>query len=174
MAETDDRAETQAKAQMDSIAGMVERLQHARECTEGNGHDLDFLEDAQSCDIEPGPMLDNSGWYYTGSNPPTEQQWDDYHNPDKAEEYIHEDALSVEVRDDEWKAPGQAEYSPSQFQILLCTGGPAVRIMGELDQNQEPCRAWLEYQDWGTPWTQYFQAEGSTLLTYAQQFYFGS
>ncbi len=37
----------------------------------------------------------------------------------------------------------------------------------------DPCRAWLEYQDWGTPWTQFFDAEQDTLLTYCRQFYFG-
>jgi hypothetical protein len=56
--------------------------------------------------------------------------------------------------------------------ILLCTGGPAVRIVGELDRGT-PCRAWLEYQDWGTPWTQYFGAKSDTLCEYAANFFFG-
>ena len=37
----------------------------------------------------------------------------------------------------------------------------------------EPTRAWLEVQDWGKPWTQYFPADGDTLLDYAGCFFFG-
>jgi hypothetical protein len=39
--------------------------------------------------------------------------------------------------------------------------------------NGEPHRAWLEVQDWGTPWTRYFDIEQDTLLAYARCFYFG-
>ena len=91
-----------------------------------------------------------------------------------AEQRIQEDPLSVEVRSG-WVSAGSSmdAFKAEEFNILLCTGGPAVRIMGELDQYGQPDRAWLEVQDWGTPWTQYFQADQATLLTYAQQFYFG-
>lgn len=90
---------------------------------------------------------------------------------EQARERIQEDALSVEVRSG-WASIGET-LTPEQFCILLATGGPAVRIRGELDEHQEPQRAWLEVQDWGTPWTQYFGAEQYTLLAYAQCFYFG-
>lgn len=91
---------------------------------------------------------------------------------DAAEERIHEDALAVEVRSD-WHTPGD-DNEPTDFQILLCTGGPAVRIMGELEQG-EPSRAWLEYQGWGTPWTERVNQPGDhdALLAYARCFYFG-
>lgn len=91
---------------------------------------------------------------------------------DEARQTIEEDALSVEVRSD-WHTPGD-DSEPTDFQILLCTGGPAVRIMGELQQG-EPSRAWLEYQDWGTPWTERLNHDGDhdALLTYARCFYFG-
>lgn len=62
---------------------------------------------------------------------------------------------------------------PVEFKILLGTGGPAVQIRGELDEHNEPSRAWLEVQDWGKPWTQYFDIEQDTLLTYCRCFYFG-
>jgi hypothetical protein len=100
-----------------------------------------------------------------------------------AEQRIQEDPLSLEVRSG-WTTldePLQAE----EFNILLATGGPAVRIMGELDQGQ-PTRAWLEVQDWFTPWTQYHGVTDpndlgarinlpsqDVLLAYASQFYFG-
>lgn len=92
---------------------------------------------------------------------------------EEANQRILDDALEVQVRSG-WVTPGQDETgSYDEFEILLCTGGPAVRIMGRLTNNQ-PSRAWLEYQDWGTPWTQAYNViERETLLTYCQQFYFG-
>lgn len=87
-----------------------------------------------------------------------------------AEQRIQEDALSVEVRSG-WVSLGEP-MEAEEFTILLGTGGPAMRIRGELDRG-EPSRAWLEVQDWFTPWTQYFGASQETLLTYARQFYFG-
>lgn len=103
-----------------------------------------------------------------------------------AERAIHEDALSVEVRSG-WRclsAPEGAE--PAEYRILLCTGGPAVQITGELSEHCEPETARLEMQDWFLPWTEYrvtrISEHGETnidheaeaiLLTYARQFYFG-
>lgn len=89
---------------------------------------------------------------------------------DSAREAIQEDPLSVEVRSG-WCNVG-SEMQAEEFCILLCTGGPAVRIRGELD-NGNPCRAWMEYQDWGTGWTQFFDAQQDTLLAYCSEFYFG-
>jgi hypothetical protein len=89
---------------------------------------------------------------------------------DAARDNIQEDPLEVQVRSD-WTSPGET-LEVSEFMILLCTGGPAVRIVGELDRG-EPCRAWLEYQDWGTSWTRYFEASSATLCEYADNFFFG-
>lgn len=96
----------------------------------------------------------------------------DCESRDDAEQRIHEDALSVEVRTD-WHSPGTDDKAPDAFNILLTTGGPAVRIMGELNEHAEPYRAWLEVQDWGTPWTEYCDADSGVLLAYARCFYFG-
>lgn len=84
---------------------------------------------------------------------------------------ILDDALSVEVRSG-WTPCGDT-LTAEEFCILISTGGPAVRICGELDEHFEPRRAWLEVQDWGTPWSQYFDASQETLLTYARCFYYG-
>lgn len=89
-----------------------------------------------------------------------------------AERRIQENALSVEVRSG-WYTPGGDYPGAAEFNILLTTGGPAVRIRGTLNDYGEPGRAWLEVQDWGTPWTQYNGASQETLLAYARCFYFG-
>lgn len=90
---------------------------------------------------------------------------------DDARDVILEDALSVEVRSD-WHTPG-SEAENTEYCILLSTGGPAVRIVGELNKWSEPVSATLQVQDWGTPWTDCREADEDTLLTYAQCFYFG-
>jgi hypothetical protein len=93
----------------------------------------------------------------------------------EAQEDIQNDALSVEVRSG-WTPPGDVPFRAEEFMILLCTGGPAVRIFGTLDEHMQPDRARLEYQDWFTPWAPYIcptEAESDALLTYCQQFYFG-
>ena len=69
---------------------------------------------------------------------------------EEAMQRIYESPLSVDFRSG-WSSDPQ-DLQAEEFQILLCTGGPAVRIMGELGFDGEPSRAWLEYQDWGTPW----------------------
>lgn len=100
----------------------------------------------------------------------------DHEAREKAREEIQEDALSVEVRGG-WRSPSEAEEAPEEFRILLSTGGPATRIVGELDQYGQPTRAWLEVQDWFQPWTEYRGAWGEggaeVLLAYASCFYFG-
>lgn len=143
-----DHARSQAKAQYESISDIVERLEH--NC----GYDF---EDG---DCEFADCFDN------------EDDYIEYHDEDAARREIDKDPLSIQVRSDWYSVGDEDGGDPSEFEILLCTGGPAVRIRGELD-NGLPDRAWLEYQDWGTAWTRYFDAEQSTLLTYAQNFYFG-
>lgn len=97
----------------------------------------------------------------------------DCESEDQALERIQEDPLSVEVRSC-WGSPGE-KMEACEFQILLCTGGPAVRIVGELDQWNEPNRARLEYQDWFTPWQIMYTDSDDTavLVMYAEQFYYG-
>jgi len=87
---------------------------------------------------------------------------------EKAQQIISEDPLSVQVRSG-WASPG--ELTAEEYEILLCWGGPACRIIGELDEYDQPCTAVLQHQDWGTSWT-YYPCEEETLLEYARQFYF--
>jgi len=81
---------------------------------------------------------------------------------------IQEDALSVQVRSG-WSSPG--ELTAEEYEILLCWGGPACRIIGDLDEYDQPNTAQLQHQDWGTNWIDYL-CEEKILLEYAQQFYF--
>lgn len=93
----------------------------------------------------------------------------------EARERIHEDALCVEVRSD-WHTPGDgAPGKPTHYKILLCTGGPACQITGELSEDCEPETVELKYQDWGTPWTTLplDGDEEQAVLEYARVFYFG-
>lgn len=162
----ENHAYQQAEAQGQSIAAMVaalsvdyNRLEELRETRdEYSGNDESWVIDCPE-DAEELAEL--------------EEQAGDCESEEDARQRIEEDALDIQVRSD-WHAPGETP-EPSEFYILLCTGGPAVRIMGELDQYNEPCRAWLEYQDWGTPWTEYHGDAVSMddLLTYARCFYFG-
>jgi hypothetical protein len=99
-----------------------------------------------------------------------ESQAGDCESREDAEQRISDDPLSVEVRSS-WVTPGE-EMTPTEFCILLGTGGPATRIRGELDEHGEPDRAWLEAQDWGTPWTQYQGGDQDALLIYSRQFCF--
>jgi hypothetical protein len=95
----------------------------------------------------------------------------DCESEDDARERAMEGALSAEVRSG-WGAVGKA-LAPSEFRILLCTGGPAVQIVGDLDAHNQPESARLEYQDWFTPWTEYGPARSSVLVRFASLFYFG-
>lgn len=150
-----DTARDQAKAQLENIQAMVAQLEHAQECD----GDLD------DCDLD-GDVL-----FEALNNGVTDVE--EYHDEDEARERIQEDPLSVQVRS-QWVTPGGDEMEAAEFEILLTTGGPAVRIIGELDGYGNPDHARLQYQDWGTPWTELLDPRDmTTLIAYAQNFYFG-
>jgi len=160
---TDERAKEQARAQLNSIVAMVKRLEHCRDCT---GEDCE-LTDAE---IYAGINL----WFEEGKSKATAEERKEYHDEDSARQVISEDPLSVQVRSG-W-ADSPEEMEAEEFEILLCTGGPACRIVGELDRSEPDC-ARIEYQDWFTPWERYADTsseEDEALLTYAREFYFGS
>jgi len=79
--------------------------------------------------------------------------------------------LSIRVRVG-WQVIGERPID-CEYEILLCTGGPAVRITGDLCSFGLPETATLECQDWGTPWTRARDQDELTLLTFARMFYFG-
>ncbi len=92
---------------------------------------------------------------------------------ENAIETIENDPLEISVRSG-WHVPGQ-EAENKEYFILLCTGGPACRIIGDLDKHNEPETARIEYQDWFTSWEKYplTSEEEEIVLDYARCFYFG-
>ena len=147
--EDTERACQQAAAQLKSIAEMVEWLTHARECI------------ASGC---------REGC--TGGDGYANTQ--EYHDEEAAREFLTDAPLSVEVRTD-WHAVGAVEAAkPTHYRILLCWGGPAVQIVGTLDDYNQPDSAELQCQDWFTEWTRCptTHKDEADLMTYATAFYF--
>ena len=101
------------------------------------------------------------------------QESNDYDQQDQLRESILNSALSVEFRSGWYSSPNE-ETTPEEFRILLAWGGPALRIIGELD-NYGPINPKLQYQDWGTPWTDYEITEDQpdALNWFCNCFYFG-
>jgi len=75
---------------------------------------------------------------------------------------IMEDPLSIQFRGG-WH-DRDSESEDEEFMILLTTGGPAVRIIGEFGQGRSIHRVYLQVQDWGTPWTDYYEENISDVL----------
>ena len=72
---------------------------------------------------------------------------------EEIETEVQEWPLSVDVRCTIWRSPGTVDWEPNEFQILLGTGGPALRIIGEFGAYGEPCNPLIQVQDWFRPWT---------------------
>lgn len=193
---SENRSEDQARAQYESICEMVaaldvdyDRLDELKEGLGALQYGFKSADDDRQAFVRAGDVegaalrtkecgeaqdaLDE--WNAENSVELTELQQaaNDCENHDAARDRIQEDPLSVLVRSG-WCSPGDDAPFPEEFEILLCTGGPAVRIRGELDEHGQPTKAWLEHQDWGTPWKiWYFDADPDVLLRYCQGFYFG-
>ena len=97
----------------------------------------------------------------------------DYDAQDQLRESILNNALSVEFRSG-WYSLGENELIAKEFRILLSWGGPALRVIGELD-NYGPVNPKLQFQDWGTPWTDFKITEDQqdALNWFCNCFYFG-
>jgi len=153
-----------------------DRLEELRD--ERDNYSMD--EDANAAPDGPGYANDLEAW--AGENPDDAEELKDLEaeaagcdvaypckDQDEARQRIEEDALSVRI----FGERTEGEWEADKAEILLTTGGPAVRIMVEI-ANGEAHRAWLEVQDWGTPWTEYYEADMADLcLSYAGCFYFG-
>ena len=179
---TDTHGLIQAAAQAESVAAMVaalncdfDRLQDLRDEREALTDEIEGTCTASAYGLEKEAEARAALAAWDAENADELQELEtvagDCADQDDARARIQDDALSVEVRS-AWDVVG-GDTSAAEFRIVLCTGGPHVEIVGELDQYQQPRRAWMQYQDWGTPMRQFFNVEQSTLLEYCQQFYFG-
>jgi hypothetical protein len=178
---SDNNAYDQAVAQANSIDNMVGALNVDYARLEELSDELKSLEsDVQNADTEEekqDALKELAAWRIDNADElrELEEAANGNESEEDAREAIRDDALEVQVRSG-WYDPlsGAEGDDPAEFYILLCTGGPAVRIMGWLAADCGPTRAWIEYQDWGTPWA---EASGiisqDVLLQYCQQFYFG-
>lgn len=97
------------------------------------------------------------------------QEYDEH----ELREAIDCEPLSLQVRTG-WYSPGY-EAEPEEYELLMCTGGPAVRIIGELGEWNEPSSARVQYQDWFTPWQEYLpdSDERERVLEFTRMFYYG-
>ena len=129
------RAKDQAKAQLESITSMVMRLEHVQECSDAG------------CGLSDEQIYEGLGIFYLGEKA-SEEEREQYHNNEEATQAIAEDPLSVEVHSD-WHTPGE-ENKETEYKILLCTGGPAVQIVGDLGVDIDRETVDLEFQDWFT------------------------
>ena len=104
------------------------------------------------------------------------QEFNDYDQQDELRESILNNALSVEFRSGWYSSPESiTDLRPEEFKILLTWGGPALRIIGKLD-NYEPIEPKLQFQDWGTPWTDFeikTESQQDALNWFCNCFYFG-
>ena len=85
---------------------------------------------------------------------------------------ITEMPLSVCVRSG-WQQPGGNDQSPEEYELLMGTGGPAVRIYGRLDEHGRPRSAELQGQNWFTPLERTtVDQDEEVLLNFAGYFYY--
>ena len=152
-----------------------EQLSHAEQNAKGWSDQITAAWEAYGFCLEEGEgkylsreakaVLKEHG--FDGTNHDTVAEW--------IADAMREAPLSVEVRSG-WYDPCCGPAIPEEFCISLSTGGPALRVVGELSEYAEPSRCWLEHQDWGTPWTRYFSRSAeraSALLWFASLFCYG-
>ena len=114
-----------------------------------------------------------------------DDQPDNWEAIEKIEESARQEALSIEWRCAEWMSVGDSDFKADSGRVLLTFGGPALQLLVTL-YDGDPSDPVLQYQDWGTPWTDltYGSNKGfdviidddkgeAALLWFASQFYWG-
>lgn len=86
-------------------------------------------------------------------------------------ERLRELVAGVSVRS-YWTQPGEP-FQPGEVDLTLGSGGPATRVLCQLDAYGEPCDCRLQHQDWFTPWTDYVEADSGVLDWFAGLSYSG-
>ena len=143
-----EHARHQAEAQMERIRQIMQWHTHANKC-----------ESSRKCDHDLTAVSDYG------------LTFNESFDVDTVTQAINEAPLSIEVRGG-WLPVGTYEPDrPTDYRILLCVGGSAVRVVGWLDGYGNPETARLEYQDWFIPWTEF--TSDYVLLDFARMFYYG-
>ena len=167
-------AKEQARAQVESIAAMVAAL----ECDYARLDELRDEKESFTRDRMETPELNRACAEYEWAQEFPDEASElaeleaaagNCTSEDEAREAIEQGPLAVEVRSN-WHAPGEPG-EPEEFRIVLCTGGPHVEIVGDLDRG-EPSRPRILYRDWGTS-GELFDFDREAVLTYCRVFYFG-
>jgi len=99
---------------------------------------------------------------------------------DEAQDLIYSNPLSVQVRT-AWEDPNRLQkpdidVQPTEYKILLCTGGPSVRIRGNLNEYGEPKNTYVEHNDWFDGWAQITldKEQKEAIIEYVRNFYYGA
>lgn len=168
MQEENNYAKQQAISQVQSIVGLIA----AYNC------DYDRLEELRD---ERSEWMDdnaNDAALWAQAHPDEAEELDELkaqagecESQEDAEEAIHETPLSIEVRS-AWTTLDEGPLTPAEYRIVLCTGGPHVELVGDLDTNGEPERVRVLYKDWDCH-GELFDFDREAVLEYAQMFYFG-
>ena len=159
-------ARREAEAKLQFIKRAIQRLDHIKKCKGSK----------ELCDLTDQEILEGLNYSFSKKDKASVEQFDDYHSIESALLMIAESALSVELPSN-WisvdtydRSTGSDWFTPYEFRVLLCIGGPAVALRGCLDEFGDPVTASLEYCHWLTDWKEYTvsEEEKEVLLQYAQ------
>jgi hypothetical protein len=172
-----DTARDQAQRQVDSICQLVaalevdyDRLEELREERASSSFASLILAQRGA----PGLPIAATAEWWEEVNPSDADELEeleaaagDCESADDAQERISEDPLSIEVRSG-WSEVGDT-LAPDEFRVVLCTGGPHVEILGDLDGHGEPDRVRVMYRGWGES-GELHDFDHEAVLTYCRQF----
>ncbi len=119
-------AKRQVLAQLESIHEMVMRVRHAKGCR--GKKCLQYVHQSYDCADSRYELCERA----------------EVHELETALHVISEDPLEITVE-------GSKSGGTEIYTVLLCTGGPAVRIVGDLTSSQ-PKTAQIEYCDTLLSW----------------------
>lgn len=190
------RAEQQAIAQVDSIVDLVRRLDRntsAEDFVKGlsddeaislwgryNGPSDDSVAEGEAGREDIGEVRENLVEHIAGQmlNPEDYSfQYNFDEDSDEARDQIMDDPLEITYRTG-WLnhsevCDGIDKGNIEECCVLLCTGGPAVRILCDVDHRGTLSRPCVQYQDWGTSWTDLLslnREQRAALETYISNF----
>lgn len=177
-AQENDNGMGEAKAQLDTIVELItalncdfDRLEELRDELK----DLDVaVRDADGDEELADAIKARDDWTseYAEELAELSEEAGEFTDRDEVMERIQEEPLEIQVRGG-WRSPGE-DSEDDEFYILLSTGGPACRIIGELDSGS-PSRPRLQYQDWFVPWTELIctGSHHEALEAFCECFFFG-